>query len=78
MDQVIEYLTVDEVLHFLVEKGTLTRSVAETLRVPYWQKDGPLDDNGPTPLFKELVQSAGYTLRYTYSDDRERNLYWLM
>lgn len=74
----ITYLTVNEVLDVLIEKKTLSKPVADTLRIPLWQKEGPLDNNGPTDIFKELVKSAGYHLRYTYSDDRECNLYWLI
>lgn len=78
MDPAINYLTVNQVLDFLINKGTLSKDVADTLRVPLWQKEGPLDNHGPTEVFKELVRSGGYYLRYTYSDDREYNLYWLI
>lgn len=78
MESEINYLTVNQVLDVLIDKGTLSKDVADTLRVPLWQKEGPLDNHGPTTVFKELVRSAGYHLRYTYSDDRECNLYWLI
>ncbi len=40
--------------------------------------EGPLDNHGPTAVFKELIRSVGYYLRYTNSADRECNLYWLI
>ncbi len=68
----------NQVLDVLIDKITLSKDIADTLRVPLWQKEGTLDNHGPTEVFKELVRSGGYLLRYTYSDDREDNLYWLV
>ncbi|BAO08597.1 hypothetical protein EMQU_3040 (plasmid) [Enterococcus mundtii QU 25] len=39
MESEIDYLTVNQVLDVLIDKGTLSKDVADTLRVPLWQKE---------------------------------------
>ncbi len=36
MESEINYLTVNQVLDVLIDKGTLSKDVADTLRVPLW------------------------------------------
>lgn len=70
-----EYLKLEEVVERIVQKGVISKEVAETLVIPHWYNESPLEEDAPTQLFEDLVKLAGYKLKY-YST-MENNLYWL-
>ncbi|EMF0042422.1 TPA: hypothetical protein QFK61_002368 [Enterococcus faecium] len=71
-------LTVEEVVQILVDKEVISEKVAEALLSPrHWTIETPLVEDGPTMLFEDLVNIAGYELHYQENMEIFENEYWL-
>ncbi|OTN83635.1 hypothetical protein A5810_003137 [Enterococcus faecium] len=61
-----------------MDKEVISEKVAEALLSPrHWTIEPPLVEDGPTMLFEDLVNIAGYELHYQENMEIFENEYWL-